>query len=788
MSSKFRYGYSDQDYRRSGEPIRSHFSHRSKSGRRLSRGVYNLASEHVGASSNMDYNVDKHHYVTGGSRRFLNSSHTYVTLDDPKTRNDISGLKRKSFIGYLRDTFSNRRSQPTAEYHDGGLHMNDAASRSRARSRRRPSSRSRTRHASAHTHYHMRSRHRHSGSGRSTDRSSRKRSYRFHGGSNTSGDYTYAARSGRVRRRGRRSSRRRGPRAGGYGDASTNLRHDGDSEYTSSDPEYDESQNDRDNHRSTSNSLNEEYPNRLNSTSMIFVDSRDHPPLSSESQNRGFIRKVKGVNIKGTQRKLPFVKSPSPMVDFIHIRLLRLLEPISFSDAMREDELLHNRGKILGNGTLWHSADRPDYDEGKMYTSAPPKSAIAWKRTAKQARALILCLSRDSLRNSIMNSYDLTNVKAVMFLINVGMKIAANVHRDGMARYGNIKLVSSLQFVPEGDAEIFEADVIHAPRGPAASVLRACYGAIAYWPELRCILEQKSRAVVRYAISAMLQAECVLLARISSHSASLTVEELRILSACVTMICVVATLASHFLYAALGQLLHRNKNNGLYAWLRNNTSSQHLPMHSIDLLHAEGACLGGLEASFYGPKGTPLGMTIVRAYIVARTSFTELMNEVMSRENAFLEKETDETGEYLISAIIAVTIVLQRLLGYLNIVVAQLTIASEIHDREVGVWSETFIMYRYLSYVCKCLYRPVTVEEYIKERNEAMDLLDLKFARGDPPMEMSEIISGGGRYSELDTLELIPPPVDYDVLGNIVPLKDALLDAKDVIFEPRPFK
>lgn len=50
---------------------------------------------------------------------------------------------------------------------------------------------------------------------------------------------------------------------------------------------------------------------------------------------------------------------------------------------------------------------------------------------------------------------------------------------------------------------------------------------------------------------------------------------------------------------------------------------------------------------------------------------------------------------------------------------------------------------------------------------------------------MASVIYEDEKSEELESLKLVPPPINYDILGNLVPLRNAIEDASDVIFEKR---
>lgn len=807
MLALHRHGDVGQEQRQRTGSVRDYVTRGTKTRVRLSRSPYNMASIHVGPSE-------------------TNYDDTYDRLETDGYRSSAGSTSRRNgqgFIGYIRDTFRDRRplehtgrdvprdaidassrSKPrskrrrsssrrrhrnaSAHTHyrrdregrssdrsgrDASRDMTDASSRSRPRSRRRrSSSRRRHRNASVRTHYSRGSGRSSIGSNGSEGRHRSRRWVQFRGRSSRGGEYTHAARSGRVRGRRRGSSRRRGPRAGGHEDR-TSFNRDSSLERAPSDLKQNWiSKGSGASSREKSQSLGSDSfsgdDDDLRPYERVVSAYTVPPPLSAEPD-------LNSIKVEGTSPT--FIES---LGTFIPLR--RLLEPVPRVEAIREDKLLHTRGNTFGDGPLWHSDSRSDYAKGDMYTSAPPKGALAWKRTAKQAHALILCLGRDALRSAVVSG-ELNQKDAIIFLITSALELAVRIHKGGFSKFGRAKLLSSLPRVPTGDAKMFEGGAIRKAKGPAAAILRASYGSLAYWPELRCILGSKCKSAVRYAAAAMLRAEVFLLSRVSSDTVSVTKEELEMLSSCVTVGCVAASIAAQFLYVSSGRMLHRFKANRVRAWARLlGRGHKKLPMESLDVLYAEGMCLGRLESASYGTGGAPLGETFVGAYVATRSALTELMNEFVSRSTSANERDI-ESGDTLTATVVATTIVLQRLLGHLNIGVAHLTIAAMYHDLAVDVWSETFKLYRHLCYVCKGLYRPVSVDEYIADRDDAMEYLELEFERGDPPDGIATAIRGEEKNGELEALKLVPPPSGYNLLGTLASLQDVLEDAKEAIFK-----
>lgn len=793
MPSMHRYGHPGQNQRRENQSIRNYLSTRSGSRNRISRSPHNMASVYTRAPA-IAYDDDTYDTLEESEDNgFVKTIPNEEQFDNSRGRDRTRSGRSNghSFLGYLRDTFTER--QPSGRRgSDTSRDMINASLKSRARSRRRSSSRRRHRNASMHMHFRGGSRRSATGSQNLINHDRHRRISQSSLGSSREGEYNHASRSSRVRRRHRRSSRRRGPRAGGHGDSFTSITPSGSAEHPISDIDQKRLRKNSD----TSSRGTRESPiddsfgednyrlvSRNRATSIYTTPSA----LYTRTESLKTYKRTTG-DSKGTSPALAsFLEHKTLSADVInHIPLLRMLESVPRSEAIREDELLYMSAKTFKYVSHWYSNSRPDYANGKMYTSPPPENALAWKRTAKQAHALILHLGRDSLRSSVMSLRELNQSNAVLFLLNSCLKIAICIHKNKMHKYGNVKILSTMPHVRKGDAQIFENSTIHTMRDPMASAARASYGSLAYWPELRCALGSENKRIVRYAIVAMLQAEIYLLTRISSQRVSMNKSELRILSSCITMECVAACIAVQFLYTSLWQILYSSKINREYIWLKTASErSKKLPMASTDLLYAEGACLGRLESSLYGTEGTPLGRTLVEAYLATRSAFTELIYEFQSNSDLFLEKQNVKLGEKLTAAVIAATVVIQRLLGHLNIIIAQMVIGSVYHKKDVDVWSETFKMYQYLSYVCKSLYRPVTIDEYINDRDDTMEYLTLEFARGDPPTGMASVIYEDEKSEELESLKLVPPPINYDILGNLVPLRNAIEDASDVIFEKR---
>lgn len=193
--------------------------------------------------------------------------------------------------------------------------------------------------------------------------------------SSREGEYNHASRSSRVRRRHRRSSRRRGPRAGGHGDSFTSITPSGSAEHPISDIDQKRLRKNSD----TSSRGTRESPiddsfgednyrlvSRNRATSIYTTPSA----LYTRTESLKTYKRTTG-DSKGTSPALAsFLEHKTLSADVInHIPLLRMLESVPRSEAIREDELLYMSAKTFKYVSHWYSNSRPDYANGKMYTS-----------------------------------------------------------------------------------------------------------------------------------------------------------------------------------------------------------------------------------------------------------------------------------------------------------------------------------------------------------------------------------------------------------------------------------
>uniref|UniRef100_A0AAU0K713 Tegument protein UL47 n=1 Tax=Anatid alphaherpesvirus 2 TaxID=3080522 RepID=A0AAU0K713_9ALPH len=477
----------------------------------------------------------------------------------------------------------------------------------------------------------------------------------------------------------------------------------------------------------------------------------------------------------------PFLERRMLLGDMMRrLPLEPLLQGVSAPQSLGEDRLFHMRDNEFGDGIPWSVGGVPEHRSGKMYFTDPGDGSATWKRTAEQAHAVVTCLTRESLRSSVISS-KLSHGTAVLFLLDAAMRIAANRHTNHTAvrkkRLGRV-----FTQIPKGDAYIFDEGPITHARGPTAAVLRSSYGSLAYWPDMRVVLDAPSRKAVRYAAAAMLRAEVYLASRTGPDQTNLSDDELAAVSACLTSGVMAACVAAQFLYVALGRAFHPGASNEEYARVVNPEPLVRYPMGSDELLRVEGACLGRVEAGRHHPSS--ITRVVVAAYVAARSALTEIMNEFTEGYDGPWDGDDrygPSPGPEVASAIIAAAMVLQRLMGHMNVLATRLVIAALYHGRSVETWSETFKIYAAIAEICAPLYRPVTAGELDDDVNKAYKDVSVSPARGSPPRDERETIEIP-ELSELDVLRLSPPRDDYDVVGRLVPLSQAVEGAREVIF------
>nr|WGL40870.1 tegument protein VP13/14 UL47 [Psittacid alphaherpesvirus 6] len=446
-------------------------------------------------------------------------------------------------------------------------------------------------------------------------------------------------------------------------------------------------------------------------------------------------------------------------------------------EVLTSERLLSSRVQEFGGQTSWGERIKPPYPRGNLYWSDPGDGKAAWTSTAMQASAIVLTLTRDSLREAV-DAVKMKQSTAVLFLVDAMLRITACLQKRQFGPYVVRNPIPEIMKLLTEQYPDMLMDVPTEPaRGVTASVLRSSLGSICYWPHVRSnLMLTPMSEKVPYCITLMQKQHIFLASRCVRTGCTLTDFDLDALAESFSATTVAALIALEFLYLLTSKMLSESDDSGPYEQLTDIEALVRYPMGSKELMVCESMCFGDLDNR--GDLSTGVAASALMTHVGVRSVFTELMVECAEGiQTPVLERNAEQAMALMIG-----TMLLQRLLGSLNVTACYLVSAALFNGREVMVRSGAFDVLAFLFGCCSSLYRPVTVDEYFDDVDKAMKDLGLAAVSGNPPGRGNSITPIN--TSEMSAFRLSDLNV-FERLGDRVPLSSALgPSAKYILLGP----
>ncbi|AQS79169.1 tegument protein VP13/14 [Ateline alphaherpesvirus 1] len=440
---------------------------------------------------------------------------------------------------------------------------------------------------------------------------------------------------------------------------------------------------------------------------------------------------------------------------------------------------------LLLAAPLWRSfAAAP---AGSMFLASPPRASEAWRRSLLQGRGLAWAVTGASLHASLGQTRATTG-QALAFLTDALLRVAANARHAGARVHAGARdaartryAAASLLRPPLGSTAPLLAGGPLPPQGGAlASALRGSLGSLAHWADLRALLDGESRVAVRHACRASFAAEALVLCRASPAAPRLLLSrEAAALGRAADALAALAERSAQWLGAAVAARTRPDSDRPARENAERPCLYGVLPLGSVGVANAEAEALGG-DAARRLAASSALGTALAAAVCSLRGALGHVMlrfarissgdeapgavrpgraRECDGRRGRDGDGEDgdgedgdgedgdgedgdgedgdgeDGDGEAVAAtrALVAAALILQRLLGLLNVVAAGLALAAEEGSAAAAVGTHFPPRYACVMYIARPLYAPVPYGQFWADVRAAAADLRLRPVAGEPP-------------------------------------------------------
>ncbi|ARS01684.1 tegument protein VP13/14 [Macacine alphaherpesvirus 1] len=421
---------------------------------------------------------------------------------------------------------------------------------------------------------------------------------------------------------------------------------------------------------------------------------------------------------------------------------------------------------------------------GDMYLGAPDDPAVFHRRTLRQGQELAWHLTGDALRELTDRQLRTTPYHAANFLADAVVRVAANARLCGErlhaaradsaqtdARAAELRRqfarVTALRPVEAAAAPLLAAAAPLAPQtGPEAAAFRSSVGSLAYWAELRALLDRECRVAVRHAARLTYVATGALLARVHPDAIRcLAPREAAFLGRVFDVLAVLAEQAVQWLSVAVGARLHPRSAHPAFRDAVRAELFHALPLGSPAVVSAENEALGA-EADRRTLGDCALGVVLAGAVCALHTALATVALRHARAGGGPEAEGRPAASRAATRAILAGALVLQRLLGFADTVLACLSAAAfdgGLAAPEVGAYTP-------LRYACALraaapLYARTTPSQFWADARAASRRVDLRPVASRPPAAGAGTVAPRFLLEQFDAFPPEPLERGASVLG-----------------------
>ncbi|SBO07748.1 Tegument protein UL47 [Human alphaherpesvirus 1 strain 17] len=327
---------------------------------------------------------------------------------------------------------------------------------------------------------------------------------------------------------------------------------------------------------------------------------------------------------------------------------------------------------------------------GVMHFASPDNPAVFFRQTLQQGEALAWYITGDGILDLTDRRTKTSPAQAMSFLADAVVRLAINgwvcgtrLHAeargsdlDDRAAELRRQFASLTALRPVGAAAVplLSAGGLVSPQsGPDAAVFRSSLGSLLYWPGVRALLDRDCRVAARYAGRMTYLATGALLARFNPDAVRCVLtREAAFLGRVLDVLAVMAEQTVQWLSVVVGARLHPHVHHPAFADVAREELFRALPLGSPAVVGAEHEALGDTAARRL-LANSGLNAVLGAAVYALHTALATVTLKY-ARACGDAHRRRDDAAAT--RAILAAGLVLQRLLGFADTVVACVTLAA----------------------------------------------------------------------------------------------------------------
>ncbi|UVC67182.1 tegument protein VP13/14 [Human alphaherpesvirus 1] len=422
---------------------------------------------------------------------------------------------------------------------------------------------------------------------------------------------------------------------------------------------------------------------------------------------------------------------------------------------------------------------------GVMHFASPDNPAVFFRQTLQQGEALAWYITGDGILDLTDRRTKTSPAQAMSFLADAVVRLAINgwvcgtrLHAeargsdlDDRAAELRRQFASLTALRPVGAAAVplLSAGLIVPQSGPDAAVFRSSLGSLLYWPGVRALLDRDCRVAARYAGRMTYLATGALLARFNPDAVRcvLTLGRAAFLGRVLDVLAVMAEQTVQWLSVVVGARLRPRAT--AFADVAREELFRALPLGSPPVVGpGTGA---GRHRSAPAARQQPGLNAVLGAAVYALHTALATVTLKYARACGDAHRRRDDAAAT--RAILAAGLVLQRLLGFADTVVACVTLAAfdgGFTAPEVGTY--TPLRYACVLRATQPLYARTTPAQFWADVHAATGHVDLRPASSAPRAPVSGTADPAFLLKDL---EPFPAPVSGgSVLGPRVRVVDIM--------------
>nr|QBH83516.1 UL47 [Human alphaherpesvirus 2] len=432
---------------------------------------------------------------------------------------------------------------------------------------------------------------------------------------------------------------------------------------------------------------------------------------------------------------------------------------------------------------------------GVMHFASPADPKVFFRQTLQQGEALAWYVTGDAILDLTDRRAKTSPSRAMGFLVDAIVRVAINgwvcgtrLHTEGRGselddRAAELRRqfasLTALRPVGAAAVPLLSAGGAAPPHpGPDAAVFRSSLGSLLYWPGVRALLGRDCRVAARYAGRMTYIATGALLARFNPGAVKCVLpREAAFAGRVLDVLAVLAEQTVQWLSVVVGARLHPHSAHPAFADVEQEALFRALPLGSPGVVAAEHEALGDTAARRLLATSGLNAVLGAAVYALHTALATVTLKYALACGDARRRRDDAAAAR----AVLATGLILQRLLGLADTVVACVALAAFDGGStapEVGTY--TPLRYACVLRATQPLYARTTPAKFWADVRAAAEHVDLRPASSAPRAPVSGTADPAFLLEDLAAFP--PAPLNSEsVLGPRVRVVDIMAQFRKLL-------